>query len=234
MIPALERATVILSRLYGISKYQGSNGNTGFSSQQIKTIMETITCMNLVCARILNYVVEELDLFSSFSAWLRYEIDRLASDSSNSPSDEQIEKEAVINHSKVLEYIQTCLTNSRISAFFPTKEEEELKEELRKQFEEAERGISIFELLDKQLQNHELGQPYLAALPKVELIYQSLERQANAIFKLIAEGCWKRNVIFGQPVPIHQSKDWGLTDMTQCVSVYLPPFVFGSPPVIIS
>jgi anaphase-promoting complex subunit 4 len=194
MLPALERCALILSRLAGVVKYQGSNNNIGFSSHQVNLVMDTLACLNLVSAKILTYVVEELDLFAAFSAWLRQEIDRLASDSSASPPDDILEKEATIDHSKVLLYIQNVMTTSRLSVFL----QEDLVEEQDKYWASAERGSSLLERLDTQLQRQEEGLPYEKALPKIALLCRHMGRQAAAVFEKIAEA-EKRNVLFGQP-----------------------------------
>lgn len=192
--PALERCALILSRLASVVKYQGSNDNMGFSSHQVNLVMDTLACLNLVSAKILTYVVEELDLFAAFSAWLRQEIDRLASDSSASPPDDVLEKETIIDHSKVLLYIQTLLTTSRLSVFL----QEDPVENQEKDWASAEPGLSMLELLDTQLQKQEEGLPYEKALPRVALLCRHMSRQAATVFEKIAEA-EKRNVLFGQP-----------------------------------
>jgi anaphase-promoting complex subunit 4 len=194
MLPALERCALILSRLAGVVKYQGSNDNIGFSSHQIDLAMDTLACLNLVSAKILTYVVEELELFAAFSVWLRQEIDRLASDSSASPPDDVLEKEAIIDHSKVLLYIQAVMTTSRLSVFL----QEDPVEGPEKYWASAERGLPMLELLDTQLRRQEEGIPYEKAVPKVALLCKHLSRQAATVFEKIAEA-EKRNVLFGQP-----------------------------------
>jgi anaphase-promoting complex subunit 4 len=194
MLPALERCALILSRLTGVVKYQGSNDNIGFSSHQINLVLDTLACLNLVSAKTLTCVVEELDLFTAFSAWLRQEIDRLASDSSASPPDDVLEKEATIDHSKVLLYIQKVMTTSRLSVFL----QEDPVEEQDKYWESIERGSSLLERLDKQLRRQEKGLPYERCLPKIALLCRHMSRQAAAVFEKIAEA-EKRNVLFGQP-----------------------------------
>lgn len=175
-------------------KYQGSNDNMGFSAHQIDLVMDTLACLNLVSAKILTYVVDELDLFAAFSAWLRQEIDRLASDSSASPSDDLLEKEAAIDHGKVLFYVQKVMTTSKLSVFF----QEDVSDEQDKYWKTADRDFPILELLDTQLRRQEDGLPYEKHLPKISLLCRHMSRQAAAVFEKIAEA-EKRNVLFGQP-----------------------------------
>jgi anaphase-promoting complex subunit 4 len=216
MMPALERCSVILSRLGGIAKFQGPNDAMGFSYHQISLVMDAIVCLNLVSTRILTYVIKELDLFHAFSTWLRHEIDRLAFNTSPSSPDEMIEKEAAIDHSKVLLYIESAMTTSRLAAFF----QEAATEDYERDWEAAQ-GQPIFELLDKQLQKHNSGLPYMESILNVELLYRYLSRQAATVFQQIAD-TEKRNVLFGQPVSIGTASGETVQAMRLCPVVRTP------------
>lgn len=154
--------------------------------------MDTVACLHLVASRILIRVVGELDLFGAFSSWLRYEIDRLASDSSNSPNEENVDKEATIDHSKVLVYLETTMTSSPLEVFLGDSTSEDYDDKTH-----TEEGLPIFDLLSKQLEKQEQGLPYTKPLPRVELLCKYLSRQATAIFSQLAEA-EKRNVLFGK------------------------------------
>jgi anaphase-promoting complex subunit 4 len=208
MLPALERCSIILSRFSGIAKFQGSNDSVGFSSHQISLIMDTVACLHLVSSRIIIQVVEELDLFTSFSAWMRYEIDRLASDTSSSaPTEEMAEKEASIDHSKVLLYLQRIMTKSPLAVFFDGVSSETHNNDSA----HAEEGVPMFALLHSQLQKQEQGLPYMRHLPQVHFLYQNLAQQANVVFGQIAEA-EKRNVLFGKAIELGNIRS-GALDM---------------------
>jgi anaphase-promoting complex subunit 4 len=208
MLPALERCSFILSRFAGIAKFQGPNETVGFSSQQISLIMDTVACLHLISSKILIQVVDELDLFASFSGWLRYEIDRLASDSSTSPNDDAAEKEASIDHSKVLLYLQTAMTSSPLAMYFGDSSPEDYDQG----WNHVEQSIPIYDLLDKQLQKQEMGLPYIKPLSRVELLCKFLVRQASTIFGQIAES-EKRNVLFGEAKEVGAPENNGPMDM---------------------
>jgi anaphase-promoting complex subunit 4 len=208
MLPALDRCSVILSRFAGIAKFQGSNETVGFTIQQINLITDTIACLHLISSKILVQVVDELDLFAAFSSWVRYEIDRLASDSLASPDDEKVEKEASIDHSKVLLYLQTAMTNSPLAMFF----DDSPPEDRDNSWSYAEQGLPMYEFLDKQLQKQERGAPYLKTVPRVDLLCKLLARQASTVFAQIAEA-EKRNVIFGKVCEIGLAETAGPVDM---------------------
>jgi anaphase-promoting complex subunit 4 len=193
MLPALDRCGVILSRFSVIAKFQGSNETVGFTSQQISLITETVACLHLISSKTLMQVVDELDLFHSFSSWLRYEIDRLASNTSNSPNEDAIDKESSIDHSKVLSYLQNVMTTSPLANYFDEFSEEECVQS----WQIIEQGVPIFEILGKQLRKQEKNMQSIAPLSRIGLLCKFLGKQAGAIFGQIAEA-EKRNVLFGK------------------------------------
>jgi len=216
MLPALERCSVILSRFAGIARFRASSDVEGFSTQQISLMTDTVACIHLVSSKILTQVVDELELFMSFSAWLRYEIDRLASDSSSAP-DDLVEKEASIDHSKVLLYLQKIMTTNPLSMFF-----DEANTEGQTEWNHAEQGVPLFDLLNRQFEKQDRRLPYIKALPRVDLLCAYLSRQANAVFAQVAEA-EKRNVLFGRAQHIGVPNTDGPLDMKMssivCLSV---------------
>lgn len=196
MLPALERCSLILSRFSGIAKFQGPNSSLGFTTQQISNIIDNVACLHLVTSKILIQVVDELDLFTSFSSWLRNEIDRLASDASASPTDDVAEKEASIDHSKVLAYLQTAMTSSPLAVYLA-----ECPEEFTDNWSHSQKGVPMYDLLDKQLQKQEQGLQYIKSLPRVKVLCELLTRQTNTIFGQIAQA-EKRNVLFGKEIEV--------------------------------
>ncbi|KAH6668009.1 anaphase-promoting complex, cyclosome, subunit 4-domain-containing protein [Halenospora varia] len=207
MLPALERCSVILSRFSGIAKFQGDDDSVGFSSHQISLIVDTVACLHLVSSKILLQVIDELDLFAAFSSWLRYEIDRLGSDST-SAKDDDLEKEAAIDHNKVLLYLQNCMTTSPLEVYFGDLTSDDVNND----WNQAEQGLPMFDLLDKQITKQERGLSYMKGLPRVELLCKFLSRQAQSVFSQIAEA-EKRNVLFGQRQEIGTAENDGFIDM---------------------
>jgi anaphase-promoting complex subunit 4 len=213
MLPALDRCSVILSRFAGIAKFQGKDDTVGFSSQQIHHIIDIVASLHLVLSKILIQVVDELDLFTEFSTWLRYEIDRLASDSSSSPNEEVNEKEASIKHNKVLLYLQTAMTNSPLFVFFG-----DAAEDHEEDWSQLQPGTRIFDQVDQQLQKYEQGLPYLEQLPRVDFLCKVLGQEASTVFSHIAEA-EKRNVLFGRPHVVGVPQNDTPMDMRMCKMV---------------
>ncbi|ORY69465.1 anaphase-promoting complex component Cut20/Apc4 [Pseudomassariella vexata] len=193
-LPALERIAIILSRLLGIARFHESQHQIGFTSAQVTKVMDIVTCLILVGNKILLLVMEELDLFHCFSTWLRHEIDSLASSSTN---EELTEKEATMEHGKVLTYIRQYLPASPLRCYLRSVP----KEDSQRDWELAENGSSLLDMLDKQISKQESGQDQSAMFSQIDFLGAYLASKANVVFDGIAEA-EKRSVRFGKPTKI--------------------------------
>ncbi|RYP77702.1 hypothetical protein DL770_007048 [Monosporascus sp. CRB-9-2] len=193
-LPALERIGIILSRLLGIARFHESREEIGFTSAQITKVMDIVSCLMLVGNRVLLLVMEELDLFQSFSSWLRHEIDRLASSSS---SDELTEKEATMEHGKILTYIQQYMPASPLRYYLSNVASDDADMD----WQQAESGSSLLDMLDRQVKKQESGQPHTGVFPQIDFLCKYLDSKTNVVFEGIAEA-EKRSVRFGQPAKI--------------------------------
>lgn len=209
-LPALERIGIILSRLLGIARFHESKAETGFTSAQITRVMDIVSCLMLVGNKILLIVMEELELFQSFSIWLRHEIDRLAS---SSGTDDLTEKEATMEHGKILAYIQQYMSASPLRHHLSNVLAENSEEGRR----QAEGGSSLLELLSKQLKKHDTGQPDESVFSQVEFLCGYLDDKTDAIFEGIAEA-EKRSVRFGQPAALKLENKISMIDVTMSVT----------------
>ncbi|KAI0883552.1 anaphase-promoting complex, cyclosome, subunit 4-domain-containing protein [Annulohypoxylon maeteangense] len=208
-LPALERIGIILSRLLGIARFHESKAETGFTGAQITRIMDIVSCLMLVGNKILLLVMEELELFQSFSIWLRHEIDKLAS---SSGTDELTEKEATMEHGKILAYIQQYMPASPLRHHLSNV----AAENTEKGRQQAEGGSSLLELLSKQIKKQDSGQPDESIFSQVEFLCGYMDDKADAIFEGIAEA-EKRSVRFGQPTTIKLDSNISMIDVTMSV-----------------
>ncbi|KAM0303587.1 hypothetical protein ACHAPM_003156 [Fusarium culmorum] len=193
-LPTLDRCAIILSRLRGLAQYHHTRDDIGFTLNHINGLMDIVQCLQLVGHKILINVMDELENFTAFSTWLRFQIDRLAS--SSSMSEELTEKEATMDVGKVLTYIEHYLTDSPLKIFF----DEMRNEEYEQTCEHIESSSSLLHVLDQQLAKWENGQPGdLQALSRVEFLVSYVTSQANRTFSGIAEAK-KRSVRLGNPI----------------------------------
>ncbi|KAI1340471.1 anaphase-promoting complex, cyclosome, subunit 4-domain-containing protein [Xylariaceae sp. FL0016] len=193
-LPALERMSIILSRLLGIARFHEDREEIGFTSTQIQQVMSIVSSLILVGNKILLVVMEELELFHTFSIWLRHEIDTLAS---SSTTEELSEKEATMEHGKVLAYIQQYLSESPLRFYLSKSSAEESHQSQAR----IESGSSLIDMLSRQVKLHEAGQESPGTFPQIEFLCNYLDTKANAVFEGIAEA-ERRSVRFGQPTKI--------------------------------
>jgi anaphase-promoting complex subunit 4 len=191
MIPALERCSVILSRLLGLARFHAGADAIGFSAAAVRRLLDIVACLQLAAHRVLLLVMDELELFNVFSGWLRFQIDRLASASAAQP-DELSDREATMDHGKVLAYVQGHLTGGPVDVFFERAGE---KEE-RRDREALEDAPELLALLDEQLRRHEDGKPHMKAFPEMGFLVKFLSDKADVMFDGIATS-QKRSVRFG-------------------------------------
>ena len=212
LLPALERFTVLVSRLRGLSRFQLSNASLGLSTTEFDNILDTIDCLQLVAHQILRISGSELRQFNAFSAWLRQEIDIQASDASMA---EFADVDLNIDHASALEYIQGAMTLSQLTSFFNLDAQGEEKSPTKL----AAEGRSLFELY--KLQKAGTEESSAGRFPTLDALMKYLDTQCNAVFNGIAE-TQRRSVRFGAPVYLQKGTP-SCMDMRMVREVCNPP-----------
>ena len=192
LLPALERLTVLVSRLRGLSRFQPSNASLGLSTPEFDSVLDTVNCLQLMAHQILITSSSELRQFTAFSAWLREEIDIQASGTSMA---EFAEKDVTVDYASTLDYIQGAMTQSRLASFFNL----ESRAEEEDHWDVAAEERSLFELCKWGLRKASTEGSSTRRLPTFESLMKHLDTQCNAIFNRIAE-MQRRSVRFGTPV----------------------------------
>ena len=196
LLPALERFTVIGSRLRGLSRFQLSNAHLGLSTQELDKVLDTVSCLQLMGHQILNAANSELRQFLAFSAWLREEIDIQASDASGT---ESTDKDFSIDHASALDYIRGAMTQSQLNEFFNLKP----RDGDDAPWDSAAEGRSLFEQYRRVSQTASKEGSSARRLPTFEALMKHLDDQCEAIFNGIAE-TQRRSVRFGAPIPLQK------------------------------
>jgi anaphase-promoting complex subunit 4 len=137
----------------------------------------------------------------------------LASDGSSTP-DDATEKEASIDHSKVLLYLQKVMMTSPLTLFLDESGEES-------GLNHSEPDLPLFDALNKQLHRQERGLSYTKPLLRIDRVCARLIRQASAVFSQIAEA-EKRNVLFGR------AQDIGMPAMNSPIEMKMSKAVSSS------
>lgn len=192
MLPAIERCTLILSRLSGIARFHEEEDHVGFTNTEITRLVDILSALNLICHKVLLIVMGELELFCMFSSWLRLTIDRV---SSGAVPDDFMDKEALLDPAKTLRYIERYLVSSPMAVHFAKVPREAWDED----WERMQDSPGVLNELDKQLKRQESGTPYMKGLVQMAFVVDFLTAKAGDVFKNIAEA-EKRSVRFGQAV----------------------------------
>ena len=195
LLPALERFTVLVSRLRGLSKFQDSSAALGLSSQELDNVLDTNASLQLLAHHILIAAGSELRNFTAFSAWLKHEIEVQSTEPGSSAAQEVSERDTNIDHASTLEYIRGAMKQSRLFDLFNMGP----KAEERPKWDLTAEGRSLYELYKRELKNTDNINAPERQLPGVDALLGHLDSQCNAVFARIAE-TQKRNVRFGNPI----------------------------------
>ena len=193
LLPALERFTVLVSRLRGLSKFQVTNAMLGLSTQDLNNVLDTVSCLQLVAHHLLITTNAELQQFHAFSGWLHQEIDTQSGDASTSDGPE---KDFNIDHLRVLEYIQGAMTQSRLIDFLTPIAEAELST----QWDLKAEGRSLFDLYKREMNQKDKRDPS-KRLPGLEALLGHLDDLCSIVFTKIGE-TQKRNVRIASPISL--------------------------------
>ena len=215
LLPALERFTILVSRLRGLSRFHPSNASLGLSTQEFNDVLDTVNCLQLMAHQILITSGLELRQFIAFSTWLREEIDHQASDPSVA---ESAEKDFSVDYASTLDYIQGAMTQSQLTSFFNL----ETTADAKPPWDLAAEGRSLFELYKRGLQNAGREESSARRPFTLDALMKHLDTQCNAIFNRIAE-MQRRSVRIAPPVYLQRGVP-SCTDMRMLQEVlsYLP------------
>lgn len=212
LLPALERFSVLVSRLRGLSKFQEPNTRLGLSTHELENIIDTTNCLQLLAHHILISAGSEFRQFLAFSAWLRKEIEIQSVDNSTS-MEESNEKELEIDYASTLGYIQCGMMNSRLNKFFIT----EVAADKKMQWDLAAKGRSLYDLYKDELKDRRNDVSDANNIPGLDTLIAHLDRQCTSVFAGIAE-TQRRNIRFGSLVSLGQGIPAGM-DMRMLAEV---------------
>ena len=200
LLPALERFTVLLSRLRGLSKFQDSSAALGLSTQELDNVLDTTACLQLLAHHVLIAAGSELRGFAAFSAWLKYEIEAQSTEPGSSAAQEASERDPNIDHVSTLDYIRGPMKQSHLFALFnmsPSAQE-------RPQWDLNAEGRSLSELYKRELKTIGESDPPERQLPGLDALIGHLHSQCRSVFAGIAAN-QKRNIRLGSPVRLGQA-----------------------------
>ncbi|MCJ1402966.1 hypothetical protein MMC11_006188 [Xylographa trunciseda] len=200
LLPALQRFSVLVSRLRGLSRFQESITQLGLGTEELDHMLDTVNCLQLLAHSVLITVGSECRQFSAFSVWLKQEIETQGT-TTTSPSDESLEQDLILDHALILEYIQGAMSQSRLSELFGIQPESDG----RPDWISVNEDVSIYETYKKEVKRCNQGLRPERKLPGLDGLIARLGKQSTILFHNISEA-QKRKVRFGKLVTLGTGK----------------------------
>lgn len=197
LLPSLDRFSVLISRLRGLSRFQDANYALGLFTLELDNILDSVNTLQLMAHNILISICSELQQFYAFSSWLRQEIENQATDPTSATAQEAAEKDTSVDYGNTLEYIQGAMKESRLLELLGNRDDHRPKWDL-----DAE-GRSLYQLYKKEVSELNKGASAQKQLPGLDDLIAHLEKKCGLMFGRIAE-TQRRNVRFGPSIQVGQ------------------------------
>ena len=118
LLPALDRGSVIASRLRGLSRMDPPLPIWRVNEKELTRVLTDLDILRLVGNHLLRHAATELSGFRVFSTWLSYQIVIASADSPDSQSAiDAAEKASALDHATLLSYITGPLLKSHLNYF---------------------------------------------------------------------------------------------------------------------
>ncbi|KAH7066633.1 anaphase-promoting complex, cyclosome, subunit 4-domain-containing protein [Paraphoma chrysanthemicola] len=117
LIPAIDRCSIVISRLRGLAHFHDRDWIFTGPVQDFTALLEVLKNMRLLAHTALSCAGEEKRQFLAFSKWLRFMIDFEATEPDSQSRAEMEARDAGVDVTLVLEYIQFGLSKSDLSPF---------------------------------------------------------------------------------------------------------------------
>lgn len=143
LLPALDRCVAILCHLRGLAIYHEHSPIFNVPSAIFDSILNIIRCMRLLAHHVLLFCSEETQQFTTFSRWLRREIDVQAAQTPPNPN-EEAEQDLNIDYSLLLSYIQGPLEKSKLDLFVTREQDPPTVPASASMYEEMKGALESF------------------------------------------------------------------------------------------
>ncbi|KPI43848.1 Anaphase-promoting complex subunit 4 [Cyphellophora attinorum] len=121
LLPAIERAQLVISRLDGLSRFADTASRLGLDEMAVRDVRKVLDTLNVLCHDMLQDVCTEVKEFASFVRWLRWEIEVQTLGEDSERAEEM--RESYTGESEVrtvLEYIESAMGVSRLLRYVRT------------------------------------------------------------------------------------------------------------------
>ncbi|MCJ1475454.1 hypothetical protein MMC13_004116 [Lambiella insularis] len=199
LIPALQRFSVLLSRLRGLAKFQEHITYLGLSVEQLDHMFDTLNCLQLLAHSVLLSVSSESRQFAFFSRWLKQEIETQGTTAPLAAPDDSSDQDHNLDYVQILEFIQGAMLQSRLIEFLANQAESDH----RPVSIPVEQNVSIYEEYKKEIRVCNEGGLPEKRLPGMDTLIARLDNQCKSLFTGIS-GAQKRKIKFGDPIALRR------------------------------
>lgn len=117
LLPALERTTIILSRLTGLSKFHKLHAALGLETTSLDDCQDIIDCLTLLAHKVLIHSSREVREFAAFSRWLKFQVDLQSAEPLSRTAEDILEKSDTIDHVETLKYVRGAMCHSALNQY---------------------------------------------------------------------------------------------------------------------
>ncbi|KAH6644580.1 anaphase-promoting complex, cyclosome, subunit 4-domain-containing protein [Boeremia exigua] len=147
LIPALDRAAIVISRLRGLAMYHDTDWIFSNPATEFTSLLETLKNMRLLAHTVLVYVADEKRQFAAFSRWMRFVIDFETTEPDSESRAEMESRDSGVDINLVLEYVRHGLQQSSLHPYLMPDVMLEAGDKARERasYEDTKKAISVFE-----------------------------------------------------------------------------------------
>ena len=205
LLPAIERAQIVLSRLDGLSRFADTASRLGLDERSIRDTREVLDTLNILCEDMLADVCLEIREFAAFMRWLKWETEVQTMGEDSERAEEMRESyhgEAEIR--TVLDYIESAMKTSRLMGY--VRPDPGSATPTAPAFE----GLNALDTYKKARKS-----PKADTLPRLSDLLQSMASRSQVVFDSIAETLRKNVLVsYVTAMPTYCNAD------VMCSSIY--------------
>ncbi|EDU43255.1 conserved hypothetical protein [Pyrenophora tritici-repentis Pt-1C-BFP] len=222
LIPALDRCSIVISRLRGLAQFHDRDWIFSGPISDFTALLQTLKKMRLLAHTAMLYASEEKRQFHSFSKWLRFTIDFEATEPESQSRTEMEQRDAGVDISQVLAYIQYGLTKSDVTPFLRPEAQLDPKTKAR---DEASYGDT-----NKAIELLKEGASFKEEALCLEHVAGHLSTGVTGLLKQVSK--WQEaNIQMDSGIVLEEGEkdDYEILDMRMVFDPLAPPLPASSP-----
>jgi anaphase-promoting complex subunit 4 len=219
LIPALDRCSIIISRLRGLAHFHDREWIFTSPLSDFSSLLDVLKNMRLLAHTVLLYAGEEKRQFHAFSKWLRFCIDFEATEPESQSRAEMEARDPGVDVALVLDYIQYGMTKSDLTPYL--RPEAQLDEKIKG------REASTYEDTKKAIEVLRDGGGFKEEALCLEHVLGHFKDGVTGLLRQVSK--WQEgNIQTDGGIVLEDGEGNGAVDMRMVVEVSLIPFLLHS------